>query len=125
MKNEKKFSGVIEKGRGLGGKFVVPTINMAVDPGVEFGVYLCRVKVGKSLYFGLMSYGPRPTFNILRSNVEIFLLDFRENLYGQKVEVTVYNKLREIMKFKSAALLREQIEKDVLTARQLIKNFYD
>lgn len=119
------FEGIVEKGRGEGGKNLVPTINLNVNPELDFGVYLCRVRTGEDFYFGLMNFGPRPTFALKNPVVEIFLLNFWENLYGQNVAVTVYNRIREIRKFKTPALLKAQIERDILTARKLIKKFHD
>ncbi len=118
---ENIFTAVVEKGRGVGKKLVLPTLNLKADPGVEQGVYLCRVDTGKGLYWGLMSHGPKPTFDVEASSVEIFLLDFSGNLYGQKVEVAVYNRLRGIKNFKSAARLKEQIDKDIAAARLLLR----
>jgi riboflavin kinase/FMN adenylyltransferase len=49
--------------------------------------------------------------------VEVHLLDFTGDLYGQELEITFAKNLRAEMKFPSVEALRDQIARDIATAR--------
>lgn len=89
---------------------------------IDYGVYACKVKINEGLFAGALKYGDSPTFNLTDSICEIYLLDFSGDLYGQKVQVTVYNKIREVKKFENADKLKVRIMKDVLAVRKFFNS---
>ncbi len=123
----------MQRGRQLG----FPTANV-VPPGGRAlpadGVYFVQVRithaaegkggdstsgvVGEELY-GVVNLGPRPTFDESERLIETHLLDFAGDLYGTRMEVCFVKQLRGIRKFESFEALREQIDRDVATARAL------
>ena len=107
--------GTIVHGEGRGGSLLVPTANLA--PENQFlparGVYVTRTLWSGKEILGLTNIGIRPTFGYQRIVVETHLMEFRGNLYGERVELQILHRLREERKFSSAAELKEQIERDI------------
>ncbi len=69
---------------------------------------------------GVLNYGCRPTFKSRQPEplLEVFILDFAEDLYGKTLEVVFYPRLREEMAFEGPETLKKQIAQDVENARQ-------
>ena len=116
--------GTVVKGDGVGHQLGFPTANLdthheAFPPD---GVYLTRVIVaGGESVTGVINLGRRPTFTD-RSHqriLEVHLLDFRRDIYGQELEVIFRQKLRGEQKFADVTALKRQIAADIATARQL------
>ena len=61
----------------------------------------------------MVNFGPRPTFDVNDKMLEAHLLDFNENIYGEKITVYFDAYIREIQKFVSPEKLKEQLEKDI------------
>lgn len=119
----KTFHGNVIKGESRGKQLGFPTINLDLhNADLDFGVYAARVKVNEKQYWGAMHYGPRHTFNNEQPVMEVHLLDFDGDLYGEQVEVQVLKKIRDIKKFSNKEELIEQIKKDVETVRALDSN---
>jgi len=112
-------SGRVIPGAARGRKLGFPTAN------VEFvqellplpGVYLIDAVVGGVVRRGVANVGFNPTFGENSLGVEVHLLDFAGDLYGQEVSVRFRDRIRDERKFKSVEELVRQIEKDVGYAR--------
>src|ERR1700681_907845 len=74
-----------QRGRDLG----YPTANIRLDKncGLKHGIYAVRVGRGAERYDGVASFGRRPTFDNGAPLLEIFLFDFRGDLYGTALHV--------------------------------------
>jgi riboflavin kinase/FMN adenylyltransferase len=85
------------------------------------GVYAGFVNLEKKSFRVALNIGLRPTVAAAKPQlrVEAHLLDFDGDLYGVELEIQIGEKLREERKFGSSAELREQIARDVATARVL------
>src|SRR5213596_1929473 len=124
-------TGVVERGAGRGRTIGIPTINLAPpDPRKLLppdGVYAVRVDVGKretgngKRYGGMMNHGPRPTFGVYARGLEIHLFDFTGDLYGATVTVEWVRRLRDTQTFPSRQALTDQIERDAIAARAVLK----
>jgi len=122
---------VVERGAGRGRTIGVPTINLtAPDPRKLLppdGVYAVRVELGKpeagigNRHGGMMNQGPRPTFGVQARGLEIHLFDFSGELYGQVVTVEWVRRLRDTQTFPSRQALVDQIERDAIAARAILK----
>ena len=66
------------------------------------------------------SIGVRPTFGLTERLVEVYILDFDGDLYGQELEVQFVDKLREQETFGSLEALVEQINRDVANTREAL-----
>lgn len=115
------LAGNVERGDGLGRKLGFPTANidasgLALPPR---GVYAIHAVTGGKTYRAVANIGCRPTLGNPNPQlrVEAHLLGFQGDLYGQELEVTFVEKLRDEEKFASLSALREQIALDVREAQ--------
>jgi riboflavin kinase / FMN adenylyltransferase len=120
---EYSLDGIVKRGDGLGRKLGFPTANvdaagLVVPP---TGVYAVHCAVAGTAHRGVLNIGYRPTLPSAAPElrVEAHLLDFNGDLYGQELEITFIDKLRDEQKFPSLEELREQIGKDISAARAL------
>ena len=113
-----KFIGKIVHGAGRGKTLHAPTLNVAAVPDLAFGVYAVRASIEQKKYSAVMHWGPRPTFREDQPMVEVHLLDFEGDLYGETVEVEVGPFLREVRVFASPDELQAQIQEDIRRARE-------
>ncbi|WP_158967072.1 bifunctional riboflavin kinase/FAD synthetase [Paraglaciecola sp. L3A3] len=107
-----------KKGRTIG----FPTANVLLKrcKAPVNGVFAVEVQVGSEFYPGVANIGHRPTVNGQRSQLEVHLFNFNENIYGQFISVALKQKIREEMKFDSFELLHKQILKDAAEAKQIL-----
>ncbi|MRX27105.1 bifunctional riboflavin kinase/FAD synthetase [Kangiella sp. HZ709] len=117
-----------KQGRKLG--FATANINLKRLQSPLKGVYAVRVTIvdantnsNESLK-GVANVGVKPTLGDYRERLEIHLLDFAESIYGKKLTVQPLKKIRDEQKFATLDLLKEQIEKDIQTAKHYFKNQY-
>lgn len=109
----------VMKGDGKGRELGFPTINM--EPGdldLDYGVYTARVTISAGVYKGALHYGPRKTLNDSKATLEVYILDFSGDLYGQMVKVEIFSKLRNVEWFDSLDNLKKAIYADVEKVRQ-------
>lgn len=115
--------GTVTHGDNLGKKIGFPTANLSAHS-EQFppnGVYLAEAWINGVLYHGVINLGYRPTVSSGQSErvLEIYLLDFDRDIYGEDVEVRFVRHLRPERKFESLESLAQQIELDVRRAREL------
>ncbi len=115
--------GTVVPGDKLGKKLGYPTANLSAHS-EQFppnGVYLAEAWIHGVLYHGVVNLGYRPTVSSGKSErvLEIYLLDFDRDIYGEDVEVRFTRYLRPERKFDSLEDLVRQIELDVRQAREL------
>ena len=115
--------GTVKAGDKLGKKLGYPTANLSAHS-EQFppnGVYLAEAWIHGVLYHGVVNLGYRPTVSSGKSErvLEIYLLDFDRDIYGEDVEVRFARYLRPEQKFDSMEALVRQIELDVQQAREL------
>ena len=105
-----------QRGRQLG----FPTANVRVQRTTTplQGVYAVRAHLPKGeCVNGVANLGMRPTVNGVRTLLEVHLLDFNQDIYGQSIQVEFCHKLREEQRFSSLDELKIYIAKDVEAAR--------
>jgi riboflavin kinase/FMN adenylyltransferase len=105
-----------QRGEGLG----FPTANLAVPPDLlvpQLGIY-----AGLALeHRAAISIGTNPHYCGTERRVEAFLLDFAGDLYGHRVVVELWERLRDEAAFASEAALVEAIETDVARTRAAVR----
>jgi riboflavin kinase / FMN adenylyltransferase len=110
--------GTVVEGQKLGRQIQFPTANIeASDPDKiipSYGVYAVQAKVQNKTYLGMLNIGSRPTINnnADHRSIEVHLLDFDSDIYGEHLELIFFRKLREEQKFGSLDALKEQLAKD-------------
>jgi len=119
------LSGEFVKGQGLGRKLDYPTINLSIFEDHKLipktGVYIVKTIIDQKTVFGIMNIGFRPTIDGKNKTIEVHLLDFNGNLYGENMQIEVLKRLRDEQKFASLERLIHQIKKDEIFARKWIK----
>jgi riboflavin kinase/FMN adenylyltransferase len=115
--------GTVTHGDNLGKQIGFPTANLSAHS-EQFppnGVYLAEAWINSALYHGVINLGYRPTVSSGKSErvLEIYLLDFDRDIYGEDVEVRFVRYLRPERKFDNMEALAQQIELDVRQAREL------
>lgn len=99
-----------KRGRDLG----YPTANLQLDPHcpLKHGVYAVKVKTADGLHNGVANFGRRPMFDNGAPLLEVFLFDFKGDLYGQTIRVHLISYLRAEKKFESIEALIAQMDRD-------------
>lgn len=116
--------GVVIGGNRLGRRLGFPTANIAIDDAlaVENGVYSSRVYIGEDAYTAMTNVGVRPSVDGSKRLLETHLFGFKGLLYGLKLRVELYDKIRDEKRFNSVGELREQIEQDSNRIKELLAN---
>ena len=88
----------------------------------KFGVYVVEVRIdGEEIWRpGVANTGNRPTVDGEEARLEVHLLDFDRDLYGQLIDVRFRSFIRPEMKFESFEALKNQISKDANGARAIL-----
>ena len=118
------LAGKIEHGKGLGKTVGMPTANLSVCDETklpEHGVYATRMIVDGKSYKSVTNIGTRPSVDgEERVTVETFVIDFDGDIYGEDVQLEVYQFLRPIQKFQGIEAVWEQVKKDVEKAKKIL-----
>lgn len=112
-------SGIVQKGASLARKIGYKTANVFYPDNVlqlPFGVYKVLVEFQGQKRVGIANFGVKPTFENLvkKPLLEIHLLDFDSEIYGETLQVNFIEFIREERKFASAEELIKQIELDLM-----------
>lgn len=111
------LTGTVLHGRGVGHTLGFPTANIDLSQTRKmlpaYGVY--AVKIGDRI--GMANLGPVPTFGVDKPLLEVHLLDFHGDLYGQTVTVEFIHRLRDIVRFDSSEALQHQLQEDIKQTR--------
>ncbi len=114
-----------QRGRTLG----FPTANLVVRGGgggaggkliPSPGIYAVRGTLRSGTFDGALHLGPRPTFRGSPPTIELHLLGFEEDIYGEEVRVDFVKYLREVRPFETSQALVEQMKEDVERAREAL-----
>ncbi len=111
------ITGTVLHGRGVGHTLGFPTANIDLTQTRKmlpaYGVY--AVKIADRI--GMANLGPVPTFGVDKPLLEVHLLDFHGDLYGQTVTVEFIHRLRDIVRFDSSEALQSQLQQDIKQTR--------
>ena len=118
-----QIRGLVVKGRDRGGKLLgIPTANINLQDELcpKTGIYAVTVEYHNRLYRGVANIGYSPTFDDNEFTVEVHLLDFSENIYGEKIRVNFIERIRDEKKFADISELKDQINRDIKTADTIL-----
>jgi riboflavin kinase / FMN adenylyltransferase len=113
----------VEHGAKRGRQLGFPTANLRIAPDKLLpanGIYAARVDLESATYAGALSVGVRPTFGGSSVTVEVFILDFDADIYGQLLTVWFVQRLRGEKRFASVPALQQQMARDVENARRIL-----
>ena len=111
-----EVDGTVVVGDERGGTLGFPTANLSLEPNLlvpAFGIYAGAALGGRAA----ISIGTNPHYGGLERRIEAHLLDFEGDLYGRRLVVELWQRLRDERAFESEAELIEQIARDVDEAR--------
>lgn len=121
-----ELTGTVVHGNALGRTIGFPTANMDLGDDLKSvpakGVYAVQVKLADGrLLKAMMNIGVRPTVsNVPKVHLEVFLFDFSEDLYDQRITVYLLRRVRDEKRFESIDALRAQLQEDEKTIRSML-----
>jgi len=121
--------GLVVRGDGRGRTLGFPTANLHVvggGPGEKLipppGIYAVWGNLRSGAYAGALHVGPRPTFRGSPPTIELHLMDFDGDIYGEDVRVDFVLRLRDVEPFDSVKALVAQMRKDVDLAQSVLES---
>jgi len=106
-----------ERGRTIG----FPTANLSEVHALlpANGVYAGFAKALGTWFPAAINLGPNPTFDEHRQKLEVHLLDFAADVYGERLDIEFVSRIRDTVRFGSREQLIEQLQRDVAAVRSL------
>lgn len=117
------LSGVVVLGDQRGRDLGFPTANVDVDTQLLLpgdGIYATWATIDGVRRPSATSIGIRPTFGLSQRLVEVYVMDFSGDLYGQTLSVEFVTKLRDQETFSDVDALVKQIGQDVIDSREVL-----
>lgn len=113
--------GNVVEGKGIGKAVLgIPTANIVVNGRKllpQNGVYACEVKVRNKKHYGLVNIGNRPTFDNGLKSIEVHILNFSDDVYGEQIAINLKSFIRAERKFSGPDELKSQILSDIDTTK--------
>tara|TARA_Y100000385_G_scaffold291794_1_gene372405 strand:- start:9252 stop:10310 length:1059 start_codon:yes stop_codon:yes gene_type:complete len=110
------LSGIVVKGDHLGRTIGFPTANIQILETHKLipsnGVYGVNVKIRERIFKGMLNIGYRPTLAGDEKKIEVHIFDFKEDIYGESIQVVFKFWVREEKKFDSLDHLKEHLLDD-------------
>ncbi len=121
-----RVAGQVTPGAKRGADLGFPTANVPLPRGTALGhgIYAVHVYVSDGRYRGAAYLGTRPTFDDGVPVLEVFLLDFDGDLYGEAIEVEFIDFIRPDRRFDSSEALKAQMGVDCARAREILDPKY-
>ena len=110
------------KGRSIG----FPTANISPGHYLKMlprdGVYAVEVETEYGQFRGILNIGIRPTVNDTpdHKTIEVHIIDFEKDIYGQQIDIHFIERIRDEMKFQSIEFLKEQLIRDKAVAMNIL-----
>ena len=117
------LKGQVVEGDRRGTVLGYPTANLSLDSGIVLpgdGIYATWAFVDGVRYPSATSIGVRPTFGLSERLMEVHVMDFDRDIYGQPMCVEFAGKLRDQETFQSAEALVQQIDQDIADSRRVL-----
>jgi riboflavin kinase / FMN adenylyltransferase len=120
-----ELDGVVVGGDQRGGTLGYPTANLAIQPGLivpAYGIYAGSARLDDGeIRRAAISIGTNPHYGGEERRIEPYLLDFEGDLYGRRLVVELWERLRDEQVFASEQELIDQIARDVEATRQAVR----
>jgi riboflavin kinase / FMN adenylyltransferase len=116
--------GTVIPGESRGRTLGFPTANLRLDHPDKLlpahGIYAVRGAFRREWHPGLLHLGPRPVFPGSPPTVELYVMDWTGDIYGERVEVEFVARLREVLPFDSVDALIQQMRRDEEAGRAVL-----
>ena len=116
-------SGEVVHGKKIGRTIGFPTANILVDDMKllpKKGAYIVEVWLKNQQYKGMLSIGTNPTVGGDKLSVEVNILDFKGDIYGERLSLKFRDFLHEEIKFENLEKLIERLKQD----EKITENFF-
>ncbi len=120
-----EISGKVVKGNQIGRTIGFPTANIEIEDELKIvpaiGVYAVEILLeDQRVMQGMMNIGIRPTVTDSKEvKIEVFIFDFSEAIYDQRIKVYLLQRIRGEHRFQSVEVLRAQLQEDEKTVRSI------
>ncbi len=116
-----RLHGRVIKGQERGQRLGFPTANLGEIQTVipANGVYAVRAHGGQASWAAAANIGPNPTFGEQDRKVEVHLIDFHGDLYGQSLAIDFLERLRDTRPFPDVETLIGQLQQDIAAAKRI------
>ena len=123
-----QLSGTVVEGDRIGSSLGYPTANIDLNADYKLvppeGVYAVKVNFENQVYNGMLNIGKRPTVsNSGELRIEVHLLDFNGDMYGQKVKMDIIEYIRPETNFDNKTDLVNQIMEDEKSCRSILHSY--
>jgi riboflavin kinase/FMN adenylyltransferase len=119
-----EVTGKVIHGHGRGARLLgFPTANISLDNSLLLpapGIYAVRAELQGRSHPAVANVGTCPTFNNQELSLEVYLMDFDRDIYGEPLAVQFVQRLRDEKRFTDIPALVSQIQQDVAAARQIV-----
>lgn len=115
--------GTVIHGQARGRTMGFPTANITPIPQKALpadGIYATLARIGDREHESATYIGTSPTFGDLTRMIEVFVLDFNGDLYGNEVSISLIDRVREDRTFENAEALAQQMQDDVAVTRRIL-----
>ena len=121
-----RITGIVVYGNQLGRTVGMPTANFEYQDVKLEGVYVSKVILPDgSVRPGLTNIGTKPSVDDTgKKNIETYIIDFSGDLYGRRLTIEIFDKIRDIKKFANLAEVKAQVDKDLEAAESKFLKFY-
>ena len=120
--------GEVIHGKKIGRTLGFPTANLKFENKVypSYGAYGVYVHIfgDPNIYHGVMNIGTNPTLKPGELSVEVHILDFNKDIYGETIKIEILEKISDEIKFTTVEDLIEKINNDVKLWRKRIDEKY-
>ncbi len=120
------INGEVVKGRGLGRTLDFPTANIQIKETYKLipadGVYVVKSTFESSIIYGMMNIGTNPTVDGKKRSIEVNFFNFNKDIYGETLRIEFLKWIRSEQKFENLDALKSQLNSDMKTAKNVIKN---
>lgn len=112
--------GKVTEGSKRGHALGFPTANLEISDELypKTGVYAVEVEWNRRIFNGLANVGFNPTFEAKSFSLEVYILNFDREIYGDEIQVNFKKRIRDEIRFSSPSQLIDQIRKDIQWAKE-------
>ncbi len=118
------ITGTIVHGDGIGHKIGFPTANLKVDEPYKLipvdGVYAALINFDGTMRQAVIDIGIRPTLGATEHRIEAHIINFSAKIYGRKMTIYFFSRIREEKRFSMLEELENQIVDDIASARHIL-----
>lgn len=117
-----RLTGTVVVGERRGRTLGFPTANLGdVETVVpKTGLYAATVRLDERDYAAAVNIGDNPTFGRTPFKIEVFLIDFQGDLYGQTLHVDFVQRQRDVIKFATVDELIARMHRDIDDIRAIV-----